>query len=224
MTNGRGNLGYNNFAGGTLRANAAITQGILPSLGTSHNNLTAYLTADNRVMSAYGAWTNTLFGAIDNSAVAGAVSANGALTIDTNGFAVSLAGLTAATGAGLTQGNLSITGGSGYVGAPAVVFSSAGLMPGGTPAAGYAVIDNGQVTGIVITSPAPTSRVPSRPSPSRAAVARAPASPSARSIPPTPPAGSSRPAWARSPSAASTPSRRPSPSTTAPSPSPRAAP
>jgi len=151
MGNGRGNLAYNNFAGGTLRANAAITQGILPSL--LGNTGGAFLTADNRVRTAYGMWTNTLFGAVDNSAVAGAVSANGVLTIDTNGFAVALSGLTAATGAGLTQADLSVTGGSGYVGAPAVVFSTAGLMPGGTPASGYAVIANGQVTGIVITSP-----------------------------------------------------------------------
>ncbi|MFZ9399952.1 MAG: beta strand repeat-containing protein, partial [Opitutales bacterium] len=150
MTAGRGNVGYNNFAGGTVRANAAMTTGILPSLLNAGGS---YVTADNRIATPYALWTNTLYGAIDNSAVAGAASANGALTIDTNGFAVSLAGLTAASGAGLTQADLAVTGGSGYVGAPAVTFSTAGLMPGGSPAAGYAVIDNGQVTGIVITSP-----------------------------------------------------------------------
>jgi autotransporter-associated beta strand protein len=148
MSAGRGNLGYNNFAGGTLRANTAMTTGVLPSLQNAGGS---YLTADNRVATPYGLWTNTLFGAINNGSLG--ASANGALTIDTNGFAVSLAGLTAATGAGLTQADLTVTGGTGYIGAPAVTFSTAGLMPGGTPAAGYAVISGGQVTGIVITSP-----------------------------------------------------------------------
>jgi len=151
MNSGRGNLGYNNFAGGTIKANVAMTQGFLPSL--LGNTGGAILTADNRVMTPYGVWTNTLFGAIDNSGIAGAASANGALTIDTNGFPVSLPGLTAATGSGVTQLNLAVTGGTGYIGAPLVTFSTAGLVAGGTPASGYAVISGGQVTGIVITSP-----------------------------------------------------------------------
>lgn len=85
MTSGRGNLGYSNFAGGTIKANAAMTQGFLPSLLGNAGG--AMLTADNRVMTPYGVWTNTLFGAIDNGALG--ASANGALTIDTNGFPVS---------------------------------------------------------------------------------------------------------------------------------------
>ena len=61
--------------------------------------------------------------------------------------------LNAASGAQVTQANLSITGGSGYVGAPAVQFSTAGVVAGGTPASGYALISGGAVTGIVITDP-----------------------------------------------------------------------
>ncbi len=42
---------------------------------------------------------------------------------------------------------------SGYIGAPAVTFSTDGVVAGGTPATGYALISGGAVTGIVITNP-----------------------------------------------------------------------
>jgi autotransporter-associated beta strand protein len=215
MTAGRGNLGYNNFAGGTIKANAAMTQGFLPSL--LGNTGGAMLTADNRVMTPYGVWTNTLYGAIDNGALG--ASANGALTIDTNGFPVSLPGLTAATGTGVTQTDFTVTGGTGYIGAPLVTFSSAGLVPGGAPASGYAVKSRAS------SSPAraPMWLAPSRPSPSRVVAAPVRPSPSAPSIRRTPPVASSRTASASCPSAASTPSALRSPSTRARSPSPRAA-
>ena len=58
-----------------------------------------------------------------------------------------------ATGVGVTQADLTVAGGTGYVGAPEVIFSSAGVVAGGTPAAGYALISGGSVVGIVITSP-----------------------------------------------------------------------
>src|SRR5262249_24567516 len=55
--------------------------------------------------------------------------------------------------AGEPQADLTVNGGSGYVGAPLVQFSSVGVVAGGTPAAGYALISGGSVVGIVITSP-----------------------------------------------------------------------
>lgn len=134
---GATNSAFFNFAGGTLRATATLSA-VIPA---STANIT---------------FTNTIFGSIDNSAVPGAPSYNGGLTVDTNGFAVTFPGaLAGATGSGVTQANIVIpsTGNSGYIGAPAVVFSSTGVVAGGTPAAGYAVISGGQVVGIVITDP-----------------------------------------------------------------------
>ncbi len=129
------NNAYLNFAGGTLKTTAAIANWV-------------------PVSSAGITFTSTFFGAIDNSTVSGAPSFNGGLVFDSNGFNSSLnQPLTAATGVGVTQADMAVVGGSGYIGAPAVVFSSAGLVAGGTPAAGYALISGGVVTGIVITSP-----------------------------------------------------------------------
>ncbi len=129
------NNAYVNFAGGTLKTSAAVANWI----PTAASGIT---------------FTSTIFGAIDNSAVAGAPSFLGGLTFDTNGFNSSLSNvLNAATGTGVKQADLSVTGGSGYIGAPEVVFSAAGVVTGGTPAAGYALISGGAVTGIVITDP-----------------------------------------------------------------------
>ena len=127
------NNAYFNFAGGTLKATGNLTN-LIPvtnaSLGSS----------------------STLFGPVDNAGTA--TDFSGGLTFDTSGFAVTVASpFLAAGGAGVTQADLSITGGSGYVGAPAVLFSSTDVTPGGSPAAGYAVVSGGAVTGIVITSP-----------------------------------------------------------------------
>jgi autotransporter-associated beta strand protein len=129
------NNAYLNFAGGTLKTSAGITNWIPASTTTL-------------------AFTSTMFGAINNSAVAGAPSFNGGLTFDTNGFNSSFnTPFVAAAGAGVTQADMVVTGGSGYSGAPEVIFSSTGVITGGTPAAGYALISGGVVTGIVITSP-----------------------------------------------------------------------
>ncbi len=129
-----GNLSYINFAGGTLQANAGIA-GLLPA-SIAQNTFTA-----------------TVFGAIDNSALAGApANYSGGLTIDTQTFTVTNAiALVGATGFGVTQANLLVNGGSGYVGAPFVQFSKP--AGGGVPASGYALISGGVVTGIVITDP-----------------------------------------------------------------------
>ena len=76
------------------------------------------------------------------------VFANGG-TIDNNGVAITIpVGLLAATGNGVSS--VAVTsGGSGYLGAPAVTFSGGG----GTGAAGYATVSGGVITGIVITNP-----------------------------------------------------------------------
>jgi len=134
LPSGGGNNVYLNFAGGTLKTSAAVASWIPSSSSTI-------------------AYASTIFGPVDNSAVGGP-SFTGGLVIDTNGFNSSFANtFVAATGAGVTQANLTLAGGSGYLGAPEVIFSSAGLVAGGTPAAGYALISGGAVTGIVITSP-----------------------------------------------------------------------
>lgn len=135
VASGTGNNAYFNFAGGTLKSTATMTSALVPGTG--------FITV-----------TNTIFGPIDNSAVSGAPSFVGGLTVDTNGFPTTIAtALNGAIGTGVTQANLTVTGGSGYIGAPAVQFSNVGVSVGGTPATGYALISGGAVTGIVITNP-----------------------------------------------------------------------
>jgi hypothetical protein len=139
---------YFTGAGGTLKAS---------------NNLTSFLPA-----TLQGATLNAvLYGAVDNQTgdnnrgtTAGfrSVAPNfvGGLTVDTAGFDVAIhAPLRAAAGVGVTQADMTLTAGSGYIGAPLVRFSTTGMIPGGTPAQGYAIIDAaaGTVTGIVITNP-----------------------------------------------------------------------
>ena len=138
-TNGGNNI-YYNFAGGTLKALAALTQFTPTS-------------------SAAATVTNTIYGSVNNNAGtlagAGAPSFNGGLNIDTNGFTVTVpAGmpLLGATGFRVTQTDLTVSGGSGYIGAPAVIFSKP-ASASGVPAAGYALMNGGSVVGIVITDP-----------------------------------------------------------------------
>ncbi len=133
---GTGDKSFINFAGGTYKASAAQT--LVGPDGTGN------------------IITTTLFGAVDNSAIGGPSFAGG-LTVDTNGVVVTsnrpIAG--AASSFGITQANLTIpgaaSGNGGYIGAPAVQFSAPAA--GGVPAAGYALISGGQVTGVVITDP-----------------------------------------------------------------------
>lgn len=135
LPTGGGNTQYINFAGGTLKFTSATTAWIPGS-------------------TANIAYNTTIFGAIDNSAVAGAPSFNGGLVVDTGGVASTLTNIIAgATGAGVRQADLTLSSGSSYIGAPEVIFSSAGVVTGGTPATGYALISGGAVTGIVITNP-----------------------------------------------------------------------
>ncbi|WP_176159412.1 beta strand repeat-containing protein [Prosthecobacter debontii] len=164
-TNGSGNTGFVNLAGGTLSVGSAISSSVNAS--GANNAYLAFSGGTLKFTGSVSSWipastagityTATLFGAIDNSSVSGAPSFGGGLTVDTNGFNTTLndssSVLKGASGTGVTQANLQVTGGSGYVGAPAVVFSTAGVVAGGTPAAGYALISNGAVTGIVITNP-----------------------------------------------------------------------
>jgi autotransporter-associated beta strand protein len=131
---------YINFAGATVRTTAAVGT-FIPASSTTNPQTTV---------------NTTLFGAIDNSAVSGAPSFNGGLIFDTNGFnsGINQPILGAHTAAGLRQADIaSVTGGSGYSGPPVLQFSTAGVVPGGTPAAGYALVSGGVVTGIVITNP-----------------------------------------------------------------------
>lgn len=126
-----------NFAGGTLKAAANLTSPFTPT-GTSISS------------------SSTIFGPIDNFDALGNTSQNftGGLTVDTNGNNVTFANpLSGATGNGVKQANISVTGGSGYTGAPMVTFTGGTLAPNGTPASGYALISGGAVTEIVITSP-----------------------------------------------------------------------
>ncbi|MEO5914563.1 MAG: autotransporter-associated beta strand repeat-containing protein [Luteolibacter sp.] len=73
---------------------------------------------------------------------------SGGGTIDNNGVAITIpAVLSAPTGNGVSSIS-GFTGGSGYVGAPAVTFSGGG----GTGASGYATVSGGVITGIVVTN------------------------------------------------------------------------
>lgn len=129
------NNAYLNFAGGTLKT----TAGIINWIPTSPSGIT---------------FTSNIYGPIDNSDLAGAPSFDGGLVFDSNGFNSSIGTvLGGATADGVAQSSLTVTGGSGYVGAPEVIFTGGTLAAGGSPAAGYALINGGEVTGIVITSP-----------------------------------------------------------------------
>ena len=138
-----------NFAGGTLKSNAAMTW--LPAASLAQHTLTATIygpvTNNNNANTAF----NTQIGASSNF--------TGGLTVDTNGFATTIAyPLSVAGGVGVTQADIGdvslLSGNSGYIGAPSVVFSAPAL-PTGVPASGYAVVDNGtgKVSGIIITNP-----------------------------------------------------------------------
>lgn len=127
-----GNNLYANYAGGTLRASANLTNPVVTANGVST--------------------VSTLFGPINNPGTGSDFV--GGLTVDTNGFNISYGNpLRGATGNGVTQAAMAITGGSGYIGAPALTFTGGTLTTSGTPASGYAVVSGGAVTGIVITSP-----------------------------------------------------------------------
>ena len=131
------NFGYWNYTGGTMKATAALSTGWAPASAATIT------------------FIHTIYGAVNNSAVSGAPSFNGGLTVDTNNFAVTIPAampLLGASGYRVTQSDLTVSGGSGYIGAPAVIFSKP-ASASGVPAAGYALISGGSVVGIVITDP-----------------------------------------------------------------------
>jgi autotransporter-associated beta strand protein len=139
---------YFTAAGGTLLASG---------------NLSAFLpaTIQGAVINAviYGAVDNKS-GSNDRGTTTGFRSAapdfTGGLTIDTAGFNVAIqTPIRGAAGVKVTQADMTLVRGSGYIGAPLVRFSSEGVLPGGSPAQGYAMIDAaaGEVIGIVITNP-----------------------------------------------------------------------
>ena len=129
------NVIHYNYAGGTLKATGALASGWTPVSGAS------------------ATVTNTIYGPIDNPGTGNDFL--GGLTVDTNGNAVTLPStqaLLGASGVGVTQSDLTISGGSGYVSAPSVTFSRPAAATG-VAASGYAVISGGAVTQIVITNP-----------------------------------------------------------------------
>ena len=136
QTGTAGKLGeINLLSGGLLQANS-----IAPGSATG----TSLLNFNGGTLKASTATTN--FITANNTAV-NVYSGGGA--IDNNGVNITIPkALAALTGSGINSA-VSFTGGSGYVGAPAVVFSGGG----GVGAAGYATISGGAVNGIVVTCP-----------------------------------------------------------------------
>jgi autotransporter-associated beta strand protein len=162
-TNGSGNSGFINLAAGTLSVGANIATSLNASGGNhlyinyTGGTLKATGTLSQWVPTGGNALTpiETIYGPINNSAVAGAPSFAGGMIVDTGTFTVTYATantLNGASGDGVTQADLAVTGGSGYVGAPAVQFSAPASSTG-VPASGYALMSGGSVTGIVITNP-----------------------------------------------------------------------
>jgi autotransporter-associated beta strand protein len=162
-TNGSGNSGFINLASGTfsLAANASTSLNAAGANGIYFNfaggtlKSLAALTQFSPTSNAAATVINTIYGAINNSAVAGAPSFNGGLTIDTTGGTVTIPAnlpLLGAAGNRVTQADLTVNGGSGYIGAPAVIFSKP-ASASGVPASGYALMSGGSVVGIVITDP-----------------------------------------------------------------------
>ncbi len=163
--NSSGNVGIVNFAAGTYQTNTAFT--VTSNTGT--NGAFAYINAAGGTIMTTGAVTallpgnatNTttiakIFGAINNAAATGDSSQNftGGLKFDSNGFNSTITQpMNGVAGSGVYAANLTVTGGTGYVGAPAVTFTGGTLAAGGVPASGYALISGGAVTGIVITAP-----------------------------------------------------------------------
>jgi autotransporter-associated beta strand protein len=147
------NRGYVNFSGGTLKL-AASTSGnlLLPATNGGFSGLA------NNVFGPLSNSTANLDGSGAASAIAGAVAASqdfaGGAVIDTGAFSTTIsAPLVAPAGGGVAQGNISITdAGSGYSAPPLVVFSNPATATS-TPAAGYALVSGGTLTGIVITCP-----------------------------------------------------------------------
>jgi fibronectin-binding autotransporter adhesin len=162
-TNGSGNTGFINLAAGVLTSGINISTS-LPGAPVATNNLyvnyaggtlksSAALTQYTPTNNASLTSTSTVFGPINNSTVAGAPSFAGGAVFDTTGGDITIPAamtLNGASGVGVQQADLTVTGGSGYVGAPAVQFSKGAA---GVPAAGYALMSGGSVVGIVITEP-----------------------------------------------------------------------
>ncbi len=153
IASGGTNKGFFNFAGGTVKLLASTSGNLL-------------LPASN---GGFDSLANTIFGPVSNSTanldgtgVASAVNSivgttqnfAGGATIDTGAFSTTVsAPLVAPAGGGVAQGNINITSpGAGYAAPPTVLFSNPSAA-NRTPAAGYALVNGGQLVGIVITAP-----------------------------------------------------------------------
>ena len=137
QTGGSGKLGeVNLLAGGLLQVNS-----IAPGSATGAN----VVNFEGGTLQANAATTTFL---TTNVTAANVYGSGG--TINNNGVAITIpVALCAPAGSGLNSAISVTSGGSGYLGAPAVTFSGGG----GNGAAGYATVSGGTVSGIVITSP-----------------------------------------------------------------------
>ena len=133
-----GQLGAVNLLSGGLMQ----VQGVNPAntTGTSHFNF------NGGTLKASTANTTFLATALKSVNVY-----SGGGTIDNNGVNITIpAGLNAPAGDGISSSSISVpSGGSGYIGAPAVTFSGGS----GIGATAYAVLNSGVVDHIVVTSP-----------------------------------------------------------------------
>jgi autotransporter-associated beta strand protein len=129
----------NLLSGGTAQFNGITS--------TAVSGANTFVNFNGGTLKAGGA--NTSF--LTSSAVTGVDVYSGGGTINNNGSNITIAAaLVAPTGSGVTFGTITPSaGGSGYVAAPAVTFTSGG----GVGATGYAVVSGGVVTGVVVTNP-----------------------------------------------------------------------
>ena len=137
QTGGSSKLGeVNLLTGGLLQVNS-----IAPGSATGFN----VLNFNGGTLKANAATPTFLTANVTTANVFG-----GGGTINNNGSAITIPiPLSAPAGNGINSAISVTSGGSGYIGAPAVTF----LDSTGVDAAGYATISGGAVTGIVITSP-----------------------------------------------------------------------
>jgi fibronectin-binding autotransporter adhesin len=146
------NLLNNNTAGTisvvNLLPNGTLTTGIVKATGGA--NPIAHLNFNGGTLVAAATNAGSSFFAAGANLDAVNVLAGGG-TIDNGGTNITIANaLLAPAGYGVAANSISVpTGGAGYIGAPLVKFTGGS----GTGATGYAVVSNGAVTNVVVTSP-----------------------------------------------------------------------
>lgn len=127
-----------------LLANGELT---VPSITASSATNSSFVNFNGGTLQATSPNAGATFLTSANIAAVNVYAAGG--TIDNNGTSITISKVLAApAGNGVATIPIS-TGGAGYVGPPAVVITGGA----GAGATAYAIVSNGQVTGIVITSP-----------------------------------------------------------------------